>query len=231
MYVHPFRASGARSHWLQFWVLLLLVPACFALATMPVTMAAVAITLTFGLPLTTSLATHVHCARDLRAAVPGAIRFALGVSLTLLGLVGLVIFSPELALAAAAAYVVTVGLLNAWGDAHAAASFAAVPETPPTSSDDPETPTSVVVTLDKVRTMTDAELCHTWRRSFVALQRARGVDLRALLVETRQLLLDEVEARHPAGLRAWLSSGARAAGGPDRFIGPADSEGGHPEAA
>src|SRR6478672_7514182 len=148
MYVHPFRASGARSHWLQFWVLLLLVPACFALATMPVTMAAVAITLTFGLPLTTWLATHVHCARDLRAAVPGAIRFALGVSLTLLGLVGLVIFSAELALAAVAAYVVTVGLMNAWGETHAAASFAPGHETPPAAPEDPEAPTSVVVTPD-----------------------------------------------------------------------------------
>ncbi len=84
-----------------------------------------------------------------------------------------------------------------------------------------------MLTLDKVREMTDAELCHAWRHSFVSLERARGAHRRALVVQTRQLLLDEVEARHPAGLRAWLSSGARAAGGPDRFIGGS----GRPEAA
>ncbi len=98
-------------------------------------------------------------------------------------------------------------------------------------TDDESETTSVVVTHDVVRQMSDAELCHAWRRSFVALQRARGLRVRALVVQTRQLLLDEVEARYPAGLQAWLGSGARAAGGPDRFIGPAGGGSGHPEPA
>ena len=60
----PFRASGGAPtrHWLRFWVLLLLVPACFALATMPLTVAAVAITLAFGLPFGIWLAVNVHSA-------------------------------------------------------------------------------------------------------------------------------------------------------------------------
>jgi hypothetical protein len=79
--------------------------------------------------------------------------------------------------------------------------------------------------------MSDAELCDAWRRSFMALQQARGPHLRDLVVRTRQRLLDEVEARHPAGLQAWLVSGAGAADSLDRFLGPAGGGNGHPEAA
>jgi hypothetical protein len=236
MHLQPFRPSGGAPtpHWLQFWVLLLLVPACSALVTMPMTMAAVAITLTFGLPLAIWLALHVHDASEFPAQVPGAIRFAAGVSVTGLGLVGLFAFSAALAWATLAAYVVTVGLMSTWGKkpsgVQPGATTAPTDKTPSATDDEAEL-TSVVVTHDLVRQMTDAELCHAWRRSFVALQQARGLHLRALVVQTRQLLLDEVDARHPAGLQAWLGSGARAAGGPDRFIGPTGGGSGHPEAA
>ena len=74
----------------------------------------------------------------------------------------------------------------------------------------------------------DAEICRAWRHTFEALQRARGLHLRAMIVETRQLLLDEVTDRYPAQVRAWLESGAHAGSGPDRFI---PRGGGHPEAA
>ncbi len=141
--------------------------------------------------------------------------------------IGLFLFSTGLALATVAAYVVTVGLTT-WAGSHSRAvarpTAAPTPEVPIAA--EPEPPV-VVVTLDEVREMTDAELCHAWRRSFVSLERARSAHRRAQVVQTRQLLLDEVETRHPAGLRAWLSSGARAAGGPDRFIGGS----GRPEAA
>ena len=110
MDLQPFRPSGGAppSHWLQLWVLFLLVPACFALVTMPMTMAAVAITLTFGLPLAGWLALHLHDASEFLAQVPGAIRSAAGVSVTGLGLVGLFAFSAALAWATLAAYAVTV---------------------------------------------------------------------------------------------------------------------------
>jgi hypothetical protein len=39
------------------------------------------------------------------------------------------------------------------------------------------------------------------------------------VVAQRQVYLDEMERRSPSGLRAWLESGARAAGGPERFLG------------
>ncbi len=236
MHLHPFRASGGRRHWLQLWVLLLLVPACFALATMQWTIAAIAITLTFGLPLAIWLAVNVHSPSEFRALAPRAIRFAAGVSITFLGLVGVFVFSAALAGATVAAYVVTVGLTSAWGGTlhrtrPATTTAPPTQETPTSTDDEADSPTLVAVTRDEVRKMTDAELCHAWRRSFVALQRARGVHPRAIVVQNRQLLLDEVDERHPAGLRAWLSSGARAAGGPDRFIGPAGNDRGHPEAA
>ncbi len=229
MHFQPYRVSGATRHWLQLWVPLLMVPACFALASMRVDIAAVAVTLTFGLPLGIWFAFHVNTPGDFRAGAARGLRFAARVCLTILGIIGLFIFSPLLALAAIAAYVVTVGLVTVWGGTDARATTEPTHETSSAISEEPEPHTSVIVTLEKVREMTDAELCHAWRRSFVALERARGVHLRALLVQTRQLLLDEFEKRHPEGLRTWLSSGARAAGGPDRFIGRSDS--GHPEAA
>lgn len=233
MHLHPFRVSGGATtrNWLQFWVLLLLVPACFALATMPVTVATVALALTFGLPLVTWLALHISTASDLRKGVPRGIRFAAGFSITILGLGGLFAFSAGLAGAALAAYVVTVGLTTRWGKAVSAALPRAAAHQTPTATTEESEETTVVITPDAVREMTDADLCLAWRRSFVALQQARAPQLRSLVVHARQLLLDEIEARHPEGLRAWLSSGAQAAGGPDRFIGRTDDGTGHPEAA
>ncbi len=236
MHLPPFRASGGAPtrHLLQFWVLLLLVPACYALATMPLMVVAVAVTLTFGLPFGIWLAVNVHSTRQFRARVARAIWFATGVSITCLGLVGLFAFSWALACATVAAYVVTVGLMTAWDGSHSGARPGSTPASThgnPTMTSNGAEHAGVVVTLDKVRKMTDDELCHAWRRSFVALQHAGDVHLRALVVQTRQLLLDEVDARHPAGLRAWLSSGASAAGSPDRFIGETGSSSGHPEAA
>lgn len=110
MHLQPFRPLGGTppSHWRQLWVLFLLVPACFALLTLPMTLAAVAITLTFALPLAIWLGLHLHDARELPARLPGAIRSAAGVSVTGLGLVGLFAFSAALACATLAAYVFTV---------------------------------------------------------------------------------------------------------------------------
>ena len=82
-----------------------------------------------------------------------------------------------------------------------------------------------VVTADEVRSMTDAELCQAWRRSFVRLMSTDNLGRRAGVVSLRQAILDELEVRHPAGLRAWLDSGARPAGGPDRFLGRSDEVG------
>ena len=235
MHPHPFRPSaGAPTpYWLRLWVLLLLVPACFALVTMPMTMAAVALTLSFGLPLAVWLGMHVHEPKELPANLPGALRFGAGVSITALGLGGLFAFSATLGWATLVAYVATHALMFMWGKSPSAArpEPATTPPVATASSTVHEDETIAPVTSqDLVREMTDAEICHAWRNTFVKLQDARGLHLRAALVQVRQLLLDEIEARHPAGLQAWLASGARAAGGPDRFIDPKGGSG-HPEAA
>jgi hypothetical protein len=74
------------------------------------------------------------------------------------------------------------------------------------------------VSDQSVRELTDTELCLQWRRSFVTLQSARSPADLARVVAQRQVYLDEMERRSPSALRAWFASGARAAGGPDRFI-------------
>ncbi|TDP89951.1 hypothetical protein [Labedaea rhizosphaerae] len=70
-----------------------------------------------------------------------------------------------------------------------------------------------------VRTDT-AEICWTWRRSYVALQQARKIDDRLKIVLLRQQCLDELSAREPSGFHAWLSAGARAASDPTRYVCP-----------
>lgn len=72
------------------------------------------------------------------------------------------------------------------------------------------------------RELSNRELCHEWRRTFLALQSARCPARTLAVVAIRQLLLDEMERRDGRALAAWLSSGARAAGGPDRFLRDAD---------
>lgn len=72
-----------------------------------------------------------------------------------------------------------------------------------------------------VSSLSNAELCLAWRCSYVALLEASSVRRRAIVVASRQVYLDEMEQRDPAGLNAWLCSGARAASGPDRYLGGA----------
>jgi hypothetical protein len=82
----------------------------------------------------------------------------------------------------------------------------------------------------EVRDMTTADLCQAWRRSFLLLCSATSILERTRIVGCRQLYLDELERRSPRGLRAWLDSGARAAGSPERYVAD-DPEHGHPDAA
>ena len=69
-----------------------------------------------------------------------------------------------------------------------------------------------------LRSMSNAELCQAWRRSYTALLQPSSVMHRTLIVACRQAYLDEMEQRDPKGFSAWLGSGARAASGPDRFL-------------
>jgi hypothetical protein len=63
----------------------------------------------------------------------------------------------------------------------------------------------------------DDELFRLWRRTFWELGDQPTVDQVACLVAVRQACLDELARRNPAALHAWLDSGARASGGPERF--------------
>lgn len=66
--------------------------------------------------------------------------------------------------------------------------------------------------------LTDSDLCMAWRSSYVALDRAMDPGAKLRAVEIRELLLDELGRRDAPGLEAWFRSGARAAGGPDRYL-------------
>jgi hypothetical protein len=63
----------------------------------------------------------------------------------------------------------------------------------------------------------DPGLCDAWRRSYVRLERSRGA-ARLAVVRLRELYLDELVRRHPAEVRQWLASGARAAGNPLPYL-------------
>jgi hypothetical protein len=91
-------------------------------------------------------------------------------------------------------------------------------------------PAPVPLPKVEVRDMTTADLCQAWRRSFLLLCSATSILERTRIVGCRQLYLDELERRSPRGLRAWLDSGARAAGSPERYVAD-DPEHGHPDAA
>ena len=71
-----------------------------------------------------------------------------------------------------------------------------------------------------VRHLSEADLCGLWRSTFWELHRQHTSEERLILVSLRQICLDELGRRNPEGVRAWLSSGARANSSPDRFLHP-----------
>lgn len=64
-----------------------------------------------------------------------------------------------------------------------------------------------------IRALSDEELCRSWRASYLSLQEAPSATYLEL-VTLREAYLDDLERRNPLGMRAWLDSGARAAGNP-----------------
>ncbi|MBB5835886.1 hypothetical protein [Kribbella italica] len=67
-------------------------------------------------------------------------------------------------------------------------------------------------------TLTVQQLCLAWRASYTALQRAQTATDRALLVQVRAGYLDALEHHDSANFDRWLTSGARAAGDPARYL-------------
>ena len=66
--------------------------------------------------------------------------------------------------------------------------------------------------------LTDEQLCHGWRASYVALQQRSSTVQVIAIVEERRKYLDELERRNANGFAAWLASGARAAGNPLPYL-------------
>jgi len=91
-------------------------------------------------------------------------------------------------------------------------------------------PSPTVVLPPAVDALSDRELCRVWRTSFDALQSATTAQAHENIVALRRACMDEFERRAPAALNAWLDSGARAAGGPDKYLSVSEHEG-HEEAS
>ncbi|MEV8379256.1 hypothetical protein AB0P21_41355 [Kribbella sp. NPDC056861] len=66
--------------------------------------------------------------------------------------------------------------------------------------------------------LTDAELCRSWRLSYAVLEHTHSVADRIHLIEIRAAYLDALQHRDPESFARWLSSGARAAGDPARYL-------------
>jgi hypothetical protein len=73
------------------------------------------------------------------------------------------------------------------------------------------------VSSRSVEDFNDRELFSLWRRTFWELKDQRAPTEVLRMVALRQSCLDELERRNPSALQAWLASGARASGGPERF--------------
>jgi hypothetical protein len=215
----PERAAWRWRRWSQLWALGLVAPAALAVTSMSATMGAAAIVASFGLATVTALAMTADSVRALPVQLPAAVRFGVCAAVTCLGFGGMFAYSGPLVWAVIAAYVTTAAWAHGSGST-APGQAAAVRHEPEVAEEIPP-----VVTTKEVQRMTDAELCLAWRRSFVTLRSTRSPARRAGVVSLRQEILDEMEFRHPVGLRVWLHSGARAAGGPDRFLRRSDETG------
>lgn len=71
---------------------------------------------------------------------------------------------------------------------------------------------------EAAQAMSDQQLCRAWRQSLWTLGVSSTAVEQLAVVLQRQSFLDEMEARHDTALREWLASGARASGGPERFL-------------
>jgi hypothetical protein len=69
-----------------------------------------------------------------------------------------------------------------------------------------------------VGALDDSQLCRAWRSSWEVLAQTTDVASRLELVTLRQVYLDELQRRHPAGFTAWLDSGAGPLGDPSRYL-------------
>lgn len=148
-----------------------------------------------------------------------------GVAAVLTYLTVLVLAGVDTVLGATAASTVAVlGLALAaaamWvGRGHHHHSPPAPDPGPPTSARDGEhQPPAAGVAPEAYRALSTPHLCLAWRSSYLRLHRATTCPATAEVVLARQRLLDELERRDHTGFQRWLSTGARAASDPSRYI-------------
>ena len=72
--------------------------------------------------------------------------------------------------------------------------------------------------LGPLQGLDDRQLCRLWRQSFWALRQPPPPGTALRLVALREACLDELERRDAPALRAWLDNGARASGGPEKYL-------------
>ena len=72
--------------------------------------------------------------------------------------------------------------------------------------------------MGPLKGLDDAQLCRLWRESFWVLRQPAPSATVLCLVALREACLEELERRDAAGLHAWLDSGARASGGPEKYL-------------
>jgi hypothetical protein len=190
------RETRPSSRWPQLWALVLIPPAGLAVTSMTATMAAAAIIATFGVATVTALAMTAETIRGLVLQIGPAVSFGAYSTVTSLGFGGLFSYSGSLAWAAVALYAGTV----AWASSSRPTVLQPDAGAPDLLEEFP------VITPDAVRSMTGAELCHAWRRSSMMLSAAHDVGQRVQVVALRQVILDAMDVRYPAGLREWLLS-------------------------
>jgi hypothetical protein len=162
--------------------------------------------------------------RGVDNSMPHGITWALTIAAATTGLLALLAVSPPLAL-----------LLGLWAAVTSPPFVASLRRTtvrsnpkrtrPTRGSTSPaspasEAPGSVDLPLREqieVSTMSDQQLFFLWRHTFWELRDKPDLANRVAVIALRQACLEELERRDPVALSAWLDSGGRASGGPERF--------------
>ena len=66
--------------------------------------------------------------------------------------------------------------------------------------------------------LSDAELCRTWRGTYLRVIGAGTFEELSRLYSLRRACLDELEVRDPVAFASWIKTGARASGDPEKFF-------------
>jgi hypothetical protein len=69
-----------------------------------------------------------------------------------------------------------------------------------------------------IRELSNKELCRAWRVSYLTMLGASSASDLQRLSTARGAYLNELERRNPVGFKAWIDSGARASGDPEKFL-------------